>query len=305
MKNKKGFTIVELGVSICLVTVVSFLLFQMVIAIKKVYASGDVKTTLLTKQAIMTKKIYDEFDAKTISSITNCDELQMSCLNFNFTDGTSSTLLVDPLQYTISYNNYSVNYDEIDDTVSFGELVFKESSNLDFFTIKIPITSKSISGDYGIFITKQHANYIINNYTETHTSIVVPVSDTEGNSTTTTIVYDNGNYWMRVYDSENNPNLDTLLTPYFRRLNLETCTDETFTGNVYEFRTGSLSSQWCQSNNLYTQNVGAYRYVSGFLNTALGKDTYKTALTNESVLKSTTLDVKVDSFVDKYTFKSR
>lgn len=303
MKNKKGFTIVELGVSICLVTIVSFLLFQMITTVKKLYASGDVKTTLLTKQAIMTKKIYDEFDTKIISQITSCDEWQISCLTFVFMDGSSSTLSVDPLKYTISYNNYSINYADIDDTISFGALVFNKNS--DFFTIKIPITSKTVKGNYDISVTKQHTNYITNSYSETYSSITIPLSDTDGNSTTTTITYEDGNYWMRVYDSEANPNLDTLLTPYFKYFKLDACTDTTLAGNVYEFRTGTLSSQWCQTNNLYTQTAGGYQFVSGGISTALGKDTYKEALTTTSTLASTTLDLKVNNFVDRYTFKSR
>ena len=304
MKNKKGFTIVELGVSICLVTVVSFLLFQMITSVKKLYSSGDIKTTLLTKQAIMTKKIYDEFDTKTISQITSCDEWQISCLTFVFADGSSSILSVDPLKYTISYNNYSINYADIDDTISFGELVFNEES--DFFTIKIPITSKSITGNYDISVTKQHINYITNSYSETFSSITVPLSDAAGNSTTTTITYEDGNYWMRVYDSEANPNLDTLLTPYFKQFKLDTCTDTTFTGNVYELRTGTLSSQWCQTNNLYTQTAGGYLRVDGIdLEKVLGKNNYKDELTTTSTLASTTLDLKVNTFVDRYTFKSR
>lgn len=303
MKNKKGFTIVELGVSICLVTVVSFLLFQMITSVKKLYTSSDVKTTLLTRQAIMTKKIYDEFDSKTILEITSCDQWQISCLTFVFTDGSSSKLSVDPLRYIISYNNYSINYADIDDTVSFGDLLLNSES--DFFTIKIPITTKTVKGNYGISITKQHTNYITNSYSESYNSIIVPLSDADGNSTTTTITYIDGNYWMRVYDSENKPNLDTLLTPYFKQFKLDTCTNTTLAGNVYEFRTGTLSSQWCQTNNLYTQTIGGYQLVSGRSNTALGKDTYKDELTTTGVLASTTLDLKVNTFVDRYTFKSR
>jgi len=303
MKNKKGFTIVELGVSIALVTVVSFLLFQMITTIKKVYNSGDLKTTMLTKQAIMTKKIYDEFDEKTISQISNCDDGQLACLKFIFSDNSTSMLLVDPLTNTISYNNYTVDYDEIDDTTMFGELVFNIED--DFFTIKIPITSRTIKGDYGIFVTKQYTNYLINSYIDVRNNIVIPISNDKGDIVTTTITNDGSDYWMRVYDAVGNPTLDTFITPYFKHLNLETCSDESFTGTIYELKTGTNSSRWCQTNNLYTQNVGEYRHISGAVNTSIGKQTYKEILTTTSILNSTTLDVKVNSFVERYTFKSR
>ena len=62
MKNNKGFTIIELAVSFCLVAAVSITLLQLVLTLKEVYLSGDVKTTLLNKQGIMTKKIYDDLN---------------------------------------------------------------------------------------------------------------------------------------------------------------------------------------------------------------------------------------------------
>ena len=46
MKNQKGFTIIDLGVSIILVTAVAFLLFQMLTTVKKMYNSTDIESAL-------------------------------------------------------------------------------------------------------------------------------------------------------------------------------------------------------------------------------------------------------------------
>lgn len=304
MKNKKGFTIIELGVSICLVTIVALLLFQIINTVKKVYTASDIKTTLLTKQAIMTKKIYDDFDSKTISQITSCNEWQNSCLQFIFTDNSKSILSVDPLKMVIKYGNYSINFEEIDDTISFGELYFDKEDT--FFTIKIPISSKSVSGDYGIYITKQHSGFVTNTYTEVYDTITVPLYDKDGNSTSTIIKQIDGSYWMNVYDADNSL-LNTLMSPNLKRLKLETCSNSNDAGtvNVYELKTDSDSSRWCQSNNFYTQNVGNYYYVDGYINTALGKNTYVDALTSTSTLNDTKLDLKVNEFINRYTFKLR
>ena len=72
-----------------------------------------------------------------------------------------------------------------------------------------------------------------------------------------------------------------------------------------QFKTGNDTSRWCQSNNMYTQNTGNYQYISGTINAALTDETYGSALTNTGVLKSTTLDVKANTFIDRYTFKTR
>ena len=61
---------------------------------------------------------------------------------------------------------------------------------------------------------------------------------------------------------------------------------------------------WCQTNNMYTQQVGDYKNVSGTVYTALGKDTYIEA-TKSANLNTTTISLKVDAFINKYTFKAR
>lgn len=304
MKNKKGFTIVELGVSICLISVVSFLLFQMITSIKKIYTTGDLKTILLTKQAIMTKKIYDDVENKTVASITTCDKWQNSCLQFAFTDNSTSTLLVDPLNHIVSYNNYAINYQELDDTIQFGELTLNQRT--DFFTIKIPIASATIGGEYGIQITKQHTNKIIDTYTDTGISnqIIIPLSNKNGAITKTSITYDGKDYWLKIYDAKDAV-LNSLISTQIKYLKIDTCSDSNFIGNVFELKTGMNTSRWCQSNNVYTQFVEEHQHISGSINTALGKDTYEAALQKTGILKDTTLELKVNEFINRYTFKER
>ncbi len=294
MKNKKGFTIVELGVSICLVTVVSFLLFQMIVTVKKIYAATDVKTTLLTKQAIMTNKIYDDFDSKTLLMISNCSGVwQNSCVEFTFADRTTSTLMVDPLRNTITYNNYAINYDDIDDTISFGDLVYNNSNNV--LSIKIPVISKSIDGDYGIKIVKQY-NYLSGGLIDNYSTINVPLSDT----VSTTITFDGTNYWMRVYE-DGNEELNSFMTKYLKRLKTTPCSDSSFAEKSYELRNNTNGYRWCQSNNFYTQGVlnATFKSIVGYQASAIGKDTYV------SSLNGSTLDLRIDNFVNSYTFKAR
>ena len=70
-------------------------------------------------------------------------------------------------------------------------------------------------------------------------------------------------------------------------------------------KTGKSTYRWCQNNNFYTQNAGDYMHISGPVNTVLTKKTYKEALTTTGAFADTTLDLKVNAFLDKYTFKAR
>lgn len=159
MKNNKGFTIIELAVSFCLVATISIILLQLVLVLKSVYISGDVKTTLLNKQGIMTKKIYDDLNNKDLISINSCG---LSCLTFAYNDGTSANLLVDPGNKTITYNNYTM---QLDNSSYFGKLavMIDETSTSQavkadsVLSIDIPIYSKLLEDEnFGIHITKQY-----------------------------------------------------------------------------------------------------------------------------------------------------
>lgn len=154
--NKKGFTIIELAVSFCLVATISIILLQLVLSLKDIYISGDVKTTLLNKQGIMTKKIYEELDSKTLKSIDSCG---LSCLTFSYNDDTSSKLLVDPGNKTLTFGDYTMELDSSSyfDTVSFdtNSGSMSDSSSDHIFKISIPIKSKLIDDeDFGISIVK-------------------------------------------------------------------------------------------------------------------------------------------------------
>lgn len=155
MKNNKGFTIIELAVSFCLVAAVSITLLQLVLTLKEVYLSGDVKTTLLNKQGIMVKKIYDDLNNKDLNSITSCG---VSCLNFTYGDGTITKLLVDPGNKTVTYSDYTI---KLDNSSYFGtlDLSYKKPTSplgkIDsVFRIDIPIYSKLLDEDVGIHIVK-------------------------------------------------------------------------------------------------------------------------------------------------------
>ena len=167
MKNNKGFTLIEVAVSFTLVATISIVLLQLVLSLKEVYLSGDVKTTLLNKQGIMTKYIYDDLNNKELMSITTCG---LSCLTFRYGEGTVKNLLVDPGNKTIKYGDYTL---QIDNSSYFGNLSveYDETSSAlttgddSVISINIPVISKLLDNEnfgFNIIKTYNRSNTSIN-----------------------------------------------------------------------------------------------------------------------------------------------
>ena len=113
MKNNKGFTVVELSVSFCLVAVIAILLFQVVLSLKEVYTSGDIKTGLLTKQGLMLKKIKEDLNSKTLVSVTSC-EGEGYCFSFTYTDGSKKLEIINNAKEFSDVKNHEWHFDAVE-----------------------------------------------------------------------------------------------------------------------------------------------------------------------------------------------
>jgi len=206
MKNK-GFTVVELIVSFCLVTAISIMLFQIIISLKELYISGDIKTTLLNKQGIMERKMYDDLNSDTLTGITSCG---VSCLKFTHNNGKEKKLLIDVASNTLIYDTYSM---KLIKGSYFGQVSFENNENIgglstnknSIFTINIPIESKLLPDEnFGIHIVKSYRfgsitinnNLAIANATIVANGVSLPLSwiveDEVGDS----------GYWLEILHQE-------------------------------------------------------------------------------------------------------
>ena len=154
MKNKKGFTLVELMTTVVLISIISMLLIRLTITLKTVYIDGDMKTTLLTKQGTMTDKIYKDLKEKNLTSLTSCGT---NCVNFNYTEGTKK-LKINISKKILTYGNYSI---KLHDSSMFGTTYIDKYTitNSDVLSIKIPIYNRMVKGDFGIYITYQKESF--------------------------------------------------------------------------------------------------------------------------------------------------
>lgn len=99
---KKGFTVVELIVSIVLATSIAIFLLQLLLSVKDVYEKNDLKTQIINKQSLITKMINTSFD-KIIYNITKCGSY---CVTFEFSDGDTKDFIVSFTDNTITIGNY-------------------------------------------------------------------------------------------------------------------------------------------------------------------------------------------------------
>ena len=159
MKNNKGFTVIELISSFVLISLIVALLFEVLFIIKNLYTDSGIKTELLVKQALISEKINDEFNSKNIMVASKCGS---TCINFTFTDGTSSELSFDRNENTFKYGNYKT---KLIDGSEYGNINVTTETVVDVpvglndsvVKIEIPIYHKLIKQqNFGINIVYQY-----------------------------------------------------------------------------------------------------------------------------------------------------
>ena len=158
MREKNGFTTVELITTFALVMTITLLLFELVVSLKQIYVNVALKSLLLNKQAIMEQKIYDDFNNKKIKIASKCGE---NCLTFFFEDNSQATLKIDRDTNLFTYGDYTI---KLDDNSYFGNINVTnkvvsnvaEGKNNAMIIINIPIESTTLEGNYGVMVLYQY-----------------------------------------------------------------------------------------------------------------------------------------------------
>ena len=155
MKNNKGFTVVEMGVSFCLIFTICLLLFQIIMSVKDIYVKSDIETTLLSKQGILLNKIYKDFEdkggVKTFSASTTNN---ITTATFTLGDDTTTTLTIDKENKKITYGNYL--WDLSGDINTIGDTTITNSTEIggnNYFDLSFRITNNLTKNtNYGLNI---------------------------------------------------------------------------------------------------------------------------------------------------------
>lgn len=110
IQNNKGFTVVELLVSITLTTVIVLFLIEILLVLKDLYVSTGIKTKMLTKQAVITENLYDDILSMDIKTISRCsDDSAELCLQFQLANDTTKKLIVSRKNNYIKWNGVRTN----------------------------------------------------------------------------------------------------------------------------------------------------------------------------------------------------
>lgn len=163
MKQKKGFTLIEITVTFSLIAVVVVLLFEIIISLRELYIKGDFQTTLLSKQGIITRKINDDLQNLKLRSISSCGKF---CITMHYQTGANYNLSLDIENNSIQYHDYKWELangsviGQVETSVYENSLITATSMDNAILKIDIPITHKLLEKDYGIHIIYQYNNAI-------------------------------------------------------------------------------------------------------------------------------------------------
>ena len=146
MKNKNGFTVVELIASFSLAMVIAVFLFDIIINLKNLYTNSVTKTELVNIQSLVSRQINDRLKNNEIKSILKCGTY---CLNFKYVNGESDKLVLDYDNKTIQFGSYK---SELPDDSYFGTATVDSSysgtllktSNNAMILINIPMYNNNL-----------------------------------------------------------------------------------------------------------------------------------------------------------------
>ena len=150
--NKKGFTVVELIVSITLTFVIVSLLFQVLLSLRDVYVSSGVRTQLLNKQTLISTKINEDLYNRSLATVLKCGR---NCLNFIYQDGSNARMIVDTSNNIFRYGEYSTElvagsrFNNVDIRVEKTNDM-PELNKDSVLIIKIPIMHNLFDVNYGV-----------------------------------------------------------------------------------------------------------------------------------------------------------
>ncbi|MDD3341284.1 MAG: prepilin-type N-terminal cleavage/methylation domain-containing protein [Bacilli bacterium] len=164
MKNKnKGFTLVELMISFSLATVVIIYLFNVLIILKNLYVDDGIKTKLLINQTNLLNSIESVMAQNEVSGISSCGT---GCISID--NGGSHTLTYSKDAATITFDNHTFKLTEgseigdmqIKNTAVAGAALTASSYD-SILEVTIPVTHKSVDGDFGLhFVFPYNASTI-------------------------------------------------------------------------------------------------------------------------------------------------
>lgn len=169
-KNNKGITLIELIVSIALITIVIMFLFRLMVDVQYSENNTDFNRANQQTRAIIIKTIQQDFlDRVLIGVKDNTNSDTATILDFQYQDGTNGELIIeeDALTYTIDRNTEKWPLEKQNESTRIAYHCVEETQHLNdghFFTVRITIpvvvnnNSKNVLDDIELFYIGDVAN---------------------------------------------------------------------------------------------------------------------------------------------------
>lgn len=206
MKNKKGFTVVELIVSFSLVVTIFVFLMQIIMLLRTTYDKAVIKTELLNKESLISNYINNRLN-KGVSTINSCGN---NCLRFIYDDLDSDIFSINYADNTLRFGDYQTN---LPNNTKFNnvsvDIVYSPTYNVDannaMLKIAIPIYNDTLNETLPINIVyqfnteKQSIEYV--NFNSLNHAYILLEGATTMNILSTTNYVESG---YKIYDASGN-----------------------------------------------------------------------------------------------------
>lgn len=136
--NKKGFTLVELTISIALLSIVMLFMFNFLTIIKKDEHTINESTEMLLNKALIAKEINE--DIKTNGGLTNASCTNIRC-DITLKNGKRKAIRLNDTKKIITYENITDNRIELTKEINEEfeyNLSMNKTGNLTIIKIQVP-----------------------------------------------------------------------------------------------------------------------------------------------------------------------
>lgn len=156
--NKKGFTLIELILSLSIGVATLITLFQIVFMVRNIYVESGIKVKMLEKQLIINQKVNNDFASKKLIVAKKCSN---TCVEFTFQSGEIKRLEYNRSTKIFKYGDFSTklvgqsNFGNISINV---EKIYEPTSLAtdSILTIDVPIYNSLFQGDnFGLKLVYQ------------------------------------------------------------------------------------------------------------------------------------------------------
>lgn len=155
---KKGFTVVELVVTISITAIIATFLLQLILSLNNIYLSSGIKTEIMNKQSLITNQINKKLIDKSLDSLTSCGNY---CIKFNYIDNTNDIFKIDYTNNILTFGSFSTNlpadtyFKNVSVDIIYAATIDTTDKNA-ILNIKIPIKNDKIKDDFYINVVYQY-----------------------------------------------------------------------------------------------------------------------------------------------------